>query len=293
MTTVQVIDAPVSTLGEGPMWSVRDQALYWIDVVGKRAFRLRPPHNRVEARDLPYAPSGVFPRVAGGLLLVTKKGMALFDFDADKLETIPTPAVDFTAEVFNDGGCDRLGRLWIGTRDLNVREPKGGLYRMETDYSMTRQASGFVVSNGVAWSPNGETFYHVDSKPGRIDVCDFDLAAGLVANRRVFLDYRASGGPHPDGCAVDAEGGLWVAEIDAGRVARYTPDARFDREIGLPVSKPTSVMFGGKDLATMYITSMRFHLTHDALQTQPLAGSLFAVDAGVKGMAEPEFGVPA
>lgn len=275
------------------MWSVRDQALHWIDVVGKRAFRLRPPHNQVETRELPYAPSGVFPHVGGGLLLVTKKGMALFDFDSGKLETIPMPTVDFTAEVFNDGGCDRLGRLWIGTRDLQVKEPTGGLYRMEPDYSLTRQASGFVVSNGLAWAPDGKTFYHVDSRPGRIDVCDFDLAAGTVANRRVFLDYHAAGGPHPDGCAVDAEGGLWVAEIDAWRVARYTPDARFDREIKLPVSKPTSVMFGGKDLATMYITSMRFRLTDKALQAQPLAGSLFAVDARVKGMPEPAFGVPA
>jgi sugar lactone lactonase YvrE len=244
----------------------------------------------VETRDLPYAPSGVFPRVAGGLLLVTKKGMALFDFESGKLETIPVPAVDFSAEVFNDGGCDRLGRLWIGTRDLHVKEPKGGLYRVEADYSMTRQASGFVVSNGLAWSPSGTALYHVDSKPGRIDVCDFCLDAGMATNRRVFLDYREAGGPHPDGCAVDAEGGLWVAEIDASRVARYMPDGRFDRDIKLPVSKPTSMMFGGKDLATMYITSMRFHLTDEALRAQPLAGSLFAVDAGVKGMPEPGFG---
>lgn len=286
---VHAIEAPATTLGEGPMWSVREGALYWIDIVGKAVFRYRPGTGTVETRILPFAPSALFPARSGGMLLVTKKGLAHFDFIGNAVRSIPSPAVDVTKEVFNDGTCDRHGRLWIGTRDLHASGPAGRLYRMEADHAMTPVAEGFVVSNGIAFSPDGRTLYHTDSRPGRIDRYDFDEAAGTVSNRRVFLDYAGAKGGRPDGCTVDAEGGLWVAEVGGWRIARYRPDGSLDREVRLPVSKPTSVMFGGPDLSTLYITTMRFGLSEDELRDQPWAGSLLHVEPGVRGLEEHEF----
>ena len=150
----------------------------------------------------------------------------------------------------------------------------------------------FVVSNGIVFSPDGRTLYHTDSRPGRIDRYDFDVDTGTLSNRRVFLDYADEGGRHPDGCTVDAQGGLWVAEINGWRVARYTPEGRLDRELRVPVSKPTSVMFGGKDLSTLFITTMRFGLPDDELERQPFAGRLFRADPGFTGVPEHEFGPP-
>jgi sugar lactone lactonase YvrE len=286
-----VIDAPQTVLGEGPMWSVQEQMLYWIDIVSRRIFRLRPETGQVDVRDLPYAPSAVIPRASGGLLLVTKKGMALMDFDNPQLESVPVPLVDFKKEVFNDAKCDGAGRLWIGTRDLHVSEPNGGLFCMHTDFSMHRHASGLVVSNGIAWAESGRVMYHVDSRPGRIDAYDFDVSAGTLSNRRIFRDYVKEGAvATPDGCAADAEGGLWVAEVGDWHIRRYAADGRLDREIRMPFQKPTSVMFGGADLGTLYVTSMRFGLTDEALVEQPLAGSLLQLDVGVRGQPENVFG---
>jgi sugar lactone lactonase YvrE len=287
---IEPIEAPATTLGEGPMWSARDGVLYWIDIVAKRLLR-RDTSGRVTTRELPYAPGALFPRAGGGLLLVTKKGLALMDSFEGEVKSVPVPLVDFTAEIFNDGKCDASGRLWIGTRDIHGKDPKGCLYRIDPDLSMTRHATGFVVSNGMAFSPDGRILYHVDTgPPALIYRYDFDQAAGTVSNRRVFLDYRTIGKARPDGCTVDAQGGLWVAELDVGRIARYTPDGRLDRVIDMPIKRPTSVMFGGLDFGTLYITSMRFGLSEKDLADQPLAGALLTVDAGVNGLPEPEFG---
>lgn len=291
MQEFTVIDAPQTVIGEGPMWSVRDQVLYWIDVVSRRIFRLRPETGQVDVRDLPYAPSAVIPRASGGLLLITKKGMALMDFDKPELESVPVSLVDFKKELFNDAKCDSVGRLWVGTRDLHVREPNGGLFCIHADFSMHRHGSDLVVSNGIAWAESGRVMYHVDSHPGRIDAYDFDASAGTLSNRRVFRDYeKDSATAIPDGCTTDAEGGLWVAEVGGWRIRRYAPDGRLDREIRMPFQKPTSVMFGGPDLGTLYVTSMRFGLTDAALVDQPLAGSLLQLDVGVKGKPENVFG---
>lgn len=285
--SISTVNAPLTVLGEGPMWSASQGVLYWIDIVGRCILRLEPESGKVDVRHLPYAPSAVIQRANGGLLLVTKKGMASLSFDGSEIESIPVPLVDFEKEVFNDAKCDSAGRLWVGTRDLHVKDPNGGLFRMDKDFSWHRQGSGFVVSNGIAWSPNNRLMYHVDSKPGRIDVCDFNPDSGTISNRRVLRDYVLKGTSSiPDGCATDAEGGLWVAEVGDWHVRRYTPDGKLDREVRVPVQKPTSVMFGGPDLGTLYVTSMQFGLTADQLATQPLAGSLLKLDVGVKGLPE-------
>ncbi|TWG92125.1 sugar lactone lactonase YvrE [Mesorhizobium sp. J18] len=290
MTTFATVDAPACVLGEGPIWSDRDDALYWVDVVAKLIFRFRPSGGEVAIRELPFAPSAIVPRKTGGLLLVTKKGMAILDSFEGALQSIAVPLIDFTREVFNDAACDQAGRLWIGTRDINAREAKGRLYRIDADFDVTVHAEGLVISNGIAWSPDGRTMYHVDSRPGRIDAYDYDPDRGAISARRVFLDYDQPGtAGHPDGCTVDAEGGLWVAEVEGARLARYTPDGRLDREVPLPVSKPTSVMFGGPGLRTLFATSMQFRLSQSELAEQHLAGRLFALDVGVAGLPEPLF----
>lgn len=264
--------------------------LYWLDVVGKAIFRFDPATGHVRTRQLPYAPSAIVPREDGGLLLVTKKGMALLDDFGAPPQSVPLPDIDFSKEVFNDAACDASGRLWVGTRDFNVREPKGRLFRVDTGLAIKQQDEGFVVSNGIAWSPDGRTLYHVDSRPGRVYAHDFDMATGTIHNRRVFLDYPSMDvAGHPDGCTVDAEGGLWIAEVEGWRVARYWPDGSPDREIKLPFKKPTSVMFGGAGLDQLFITSMQFRLTDQELLDQPLAGSLLVAELGVKGLPEPAF----
>jgi sugar lactone lactonase YvrE len=277
-----------AVIGEGPLWSPHHAALYWIDTVTRKLMRMRAPFEKSEIRDLPYRPSCLASLPDGRLLVGYKKGVGLFDFDRGQALQLPLEGVSFENEIFNDGACDAAGRLWIGTRDRNVSSPLGALYRIGPDLKAERQADKLIVSNGLAWSPDGRTMYHTDSRPGRIDAYDFDMKAGRISNRRVFMDYASKHG-HADGCTMDAEGCLWVAEVEGSRVARYSPEGKLDREIRLPVPKPTSVMFGGEKLSTLFVTSMRYGLSEEELAAAPNSGMIMAIDLDVQGLPEPDF----
>lgn len=276
-----------ATLGEGPLWVARDSALYWIDIHQELLVRYTPASGRSDMRKLPARPTSLCAREDGSLLVSYKAGMGSVEFESGRTQDLRLRGVDFAREAFNDSACDRLGRLWIGTRDPNpvAAQPVAKLYRMGSDLQAVCMDEGFVISNGRAWSPDDKTMYHTDSVPGRIDAYDFDLASGALSNRRVLIDYQGKG-CRPDGCTVDAQGCLWVAEVEGWRVARYRPDGTLDSQIPLPLRKPSSVMFGGDDLRTLFVTSVTAGLSREELAQQPQAGMLIAIDVDVPGLPE-------
>ena len=283
------VSASRAILGENPLWDEEAACLFSIDCMGRRLLR----HDVVQRRDqdwlLRRVPGSLAPRVRGGLLLANRQGLAFTSLGSDVLENIPTPDIDFSKEIFNDGKCDKRGRFWVGTMDRNVKEAVGGLFRLQTDGRLLRMDSGITLANGIAWSPDDCTMYFCDSRPGRILAYDYDLDHGTIANRRVFVDFANRLG-RPDGCTVDAEGGLWVAEIGAGQLVCFDATGREASTVKLPVSKPTSVAFGGADLRTMFVTSMRYGLTEEELAAEPLAGGVLAVDVDVAGLPAMRFG---
>lgn len=290
--STQALQDHPATLGEAPMWCTRNDVLYWIDTIGKKIFRFDPARDSVAERNLSYRPSALAPRPDGTLLLAFKKGIALYDFESDSVQSLDIGDISYAETVLNDGACDRRGRFWIGSRDKQVSRPVGALYRIDGELNVATVLDGIVLSNGIAWSPDDRIMYHTDSFPdGRVDAYDFDIDSGSISNRRTLLDYHGVHG-HPDGCTVDADGGLWVAEVESSRVVRYSPSGEIDRIIETPVSKPTSVMFGGRDLATLFITSMRYGLSERQFADEPLAGTVMMLAAGVKGMPEHFFSGP-
>ncbi|WP_325546726.1 SMP-30/gluconolactonase/LRE family protein [Ramlibacter sp.] len=279
-----------ATLGEGPLWVASRNALYWIDIREDTLLRYEPATGRTGLMKLPARPTALVEHAAGHLVVSFKKGLGAVDFDLQRAWTLPIEGVDFAREDFNDAACDASGRLWIGTRDPDPapRARVGKLYRVGPGLRARCMDEGFVISNGRAWSPDGATFYHTDSMPGRIDAYDFDAASGSLSNRRVFIDYTGRGF-RPDGCTVDAEGCLWVAEVEGSRVARYSPRGELLQRVELPVRKPSSVMFGGDDLRTLFITTVSAGLTSEEASAQPLAGGLFAHRSDVPGLPEHPF----
>ena len=291
---MQVFDAEClyeaqDVIGEGPVWNPEDRALYWVDAVNRRLQRWTPATCEVKIFPLTKMPgSFAFRRDAPGVVMAFRNGLALVDFETGREEyTNVSPPLNFANERFNDGAADRAGRFWAGTLDREGKNPVGSLYRIDADMSITRMESGITGSNGIAWSPDDKTMYYTDSRVG-IYAYDFDLATGTIENRRIHLDLRPVGS-HPDGCTVDAEGLLWVAEPDSSCVRRYDPQGKMEREIRLPVTRPASCMFGGDDLDTLFITTLRYRLSEEELAKQPLAGGLFQAHPGVKGLPEPRF----
>ena len=290
MKNVECVYRGNDQLQECPVWNEREQALYWVDCTGSRLSALAPVTGTVRTWTLPEFPGSFAFREQGGILVAFRRGLAFVDLAASEPSAgwLPGTGIDFGIERFNDGACDRRGRFWAGTFDRKIMEPLGGLYRIGTDASVCKMDTGVKMSNGIAWSPDNRTMYFTDTRPGYLYAYDFDLDDGAVSNRRVFQDYSAV--PHgPDGCAMDADGCLWVAEVNASRVARYRPDGRLDSAIELPVSRPSSVAFGGSDLRTMFITTLVHGLSRDEQARQPLAGSLLAVQSGVQGLSQPRF----
>ncbi|MGH7119614.1 MAG: SMP-30/gluconolactonase/LRE family protein [Acetobacteraceae bacterium] len=215
-------------------------------------------------------------------------GFAFLDFATGAIERLAAPEKNNARNRFNDGKCDRSGRLWAGTMDDRMSEHTGALYRLDPDRTCRRMAAEIGIPNSIAWSPDDRVFYFADTLDRVIYACDFNRETGTITNRRVFCTMQGQPGA-PDGSTVDAEGYLWNAQWDGWRVVRYDPDGRIERIVELPVQKPTSCMFGGPDLSTLYITSAIWDLTGPALAAQPLAGAVLAIEVGVRGLPEPRF----
>ena len=278
-------------LGEGPLWDVEEQRLYWIDSFGKRVFRCTADGREIRAWDVPERIGSMALRSRGGAVLSLANGFHFLDFRTGETQLIVDPEPDKPGNRLNDGKVDRRGRFVAGSMDMNEDGPNGSLYRLDADLSLHKLDSGIICSNGPCWSPDDSTFYFSDTWSGEIWAYDYDIETGNVSNRRAFTKLDMSTGGAADGSTVDAEGFLWNAQVYDGKLIRYAPDGTVDRVIDMPVKKVTSVNFGGPDLDILYVTSMskpplpRF--PKDGVQ----GGSLFAIhDLGVRGTPEPRFG---
>jgi sugar lactone lactonase YvrE len=189
---------------------------------------------------------------------------------------------------FNDCRCDPQGRLWAGTMSKVRAARTASLYRFDNELGLCRKVENTTLSNGMGWSPLGGTMYFIDSTTQRVDAFDFDGGAGQISARREFVSIDADDGL-PDGLAVDAEGGVWVALFGGGQVRRYTSYGELDSVVKIPVPHPTCPTFGGADLGTLFITSTRHRLTPTQRSEYPLAGSVFAYRPGVRGVVIPPF----
>jgi sugar lactone lactonase YvrE len=286
MTDIRLVVDAKNRLGEVPVWDVLEQALYWVDIEGKHLFRRDEANGAVRTWTFGERIGSFALRRQGGLVCAFASGFAFFDPDSETIDWIARPEAMIARNRFNDGKCDRAGRFWAGSMDDRLREHTGSLFRLDPDRGVHRMDGAIGCSNSLAWSPDDRTFYFADSQDRAIFAYDYDAASGAIANKRVFAISETG---VPDGSTVDAEGFLWNAEWDGWRLTRYAPDGRVDRVVALPVQKPTSCMFGGPDLGTLYVTSAIWDLGRDALAAQPWAGGVLALDVGVRGLPETRF----
>ena len=282
-----VVDC-ANTLGEVPVWDVTEQALYWVDIEGRLLQRLVPATGRVDRWEMPERISSFALRETGGLVVAFASGLAFYNLESGRIDWIARPEAHLPGNRFNEGKVDRMGRFWAGSMDDSLANHTAGLYRLDPDLTLTKMLGDIGISNCFVWSRENDRFWFADTLDKQISIFDYDHESGAISNRRPFADTTGTG-YGPDGGTIDAEGYIWVAMWDGWKVTRFAPDGRIDREIALPVGKPTSCMFGGPDLRTLYVTSAVWDLRDGDLAAQPQAGGLFAIDAGVAGLPEPRF----
>jgi L-arabinonolactonase len=273
-------------LGESPVWDEREQRLYWVNIHAAELWAWQPG-TVARTVKLPERVGAIGLREQGGLVLALESGFALLDHLDAPLHTIRH--VDTPAQTrMNDGRVDPFGRfLCGGMNEETPQRPNAALYSLNANGDVSMLLDGIGCSNSLCWSPDGGTLYFSDMPTGRIDAFDYAAETGAITNRRTFATLNAPGAP--DGSIVDAEGHLWNAQWGGAKLVRYRPDGSVEREVPVPVSNPSCLVFGGPDLDILYVTSAWFTLEPATRVREPYAGSLFAFRPGVQGLPSARF----
>ena len=275
-----------NVLGESVRWHASDQRLFWTDIERAELWTLDPSTSRVSVAGMKDRPCSIVPRSGGGLLIAFSSYIALFENALGTTYPIANSGPDEAGTRWNDGRCDRKGRFLIGSSCEKADGPAlASLWQFTKKMKRRQLVTGLRVSNALCFSPDGTVMYFADSMEACIWAFDYDEDSGNASRRREFCSLKDQPGI-PDGATVDEEGFLWNAQWGGGRIIRYTPDGSIDRVLELPTSQPTCVAFGGPDLATLFVTTARLGMSEDQLGREPLAGSLFAVETGIRGLPE-------
>lgn len=273
---------PIAYHGEGPVWDHFASRLLWVDMLAGDVMATAPDGSATDRHHVGDVAACVVPRHRGGFAVATERGFVLCDESGGVIERLPDVWDDPSIRM-NDGGCDPRGRFFCGTMAYDAERGRGTLYRLDLDRSVHTVLAGVTVSNGIAWSDDGDTVFYVDSPTGRIDAFDFEPETGTFGARRTVVEI-APGSGTPDGMTLDADGGIWVALWGGRAVHRYAPDGQLDEVVELPVLQPSSCAFGGDDLRTLFISTSAERLEPD--EAGP-AGALFVARPGVTGRREP------
>lgn len=279
-------------LGEGPSWDAETRRLIWVDITAEIVHRFDPPSGEDERFEIGQPVGAAVPATDGRIALAVSDGFSFLDPATRDVERITHVETHLEDTMMNDGKCDPEGRFWAGTKDAVGSRPIGALYRLGADRRPVQMLGGLTVSNGLGWSLDRTTMYFIDSPTQRIDVFDCDLTAGEISDRRTLTEIPKDWGL-PDGMTVDEEGFLWVAFWGGSAVRRFDPQGRVVSTVEFPVTQVTSCAFGGEDLSDLYVTTARNGLSERHLRRQPLAGGLFRLRPGVRGLPPRPFEVSA
>ncbi len=288
-------------VGECPVWSVAEQALYWVDIEGRHIHRFDWASQTQQSWDTPervgcIALTGQLGQPGGdatGVIAAMESGIFEVRFLTEpdvmvtRIASVEHPQANMR---FNDGRCDRAGRFWVSTMcmDMSLAAQVGGIYCLNENGLSAAKIGQLITPNGMAFSPEGHIMYLSDSHPTvqKIWAFDFDVAAGTVANGREFVDMTSLPG-RPDGAAVDTDGNYWICANDAGQVHRFSPQGRLMSSIEVPVSKPSMCAFGGPDLDVLFVASIQPAAASG--NDKALSGAVFALSVGARGLPEPVF----
>ena len=282
------LDLPRCKVGEGPVWDIAEQALYYIDIFDKKVFRWDPANGDLKSWDVPDMIGSMALRERGGAIVALVTGIHTLDFETGEVAPFallepPDPELQLA-----DGKVDRRGRFVFGTSHRKMQEPRGGLWSLGIDGKLTQLDGDIHLGNGPCWSPDDKVLYHADSLRHTIYAYDYDIESGAAGNRRAFFDSSAYG-PIPDGATVDSDGNLWTAICEGGVVLCLSPAGAVIREVTFPTNIPASCMFMGPDLDRLFVPTI--DPSFMGRPSAPDDGMNFLIEGlGVTGLPEPRYG---
>lgn len=279
-------------LGEGPLWDASRQQICWIDIERGEIHQYSTKSKTHKTIPVHQMPGTIALCTDGNFIAALKNGIALIDRNSGEINILSNPEPHLPGNRFNDGKCDPAGRFWAGTLSLSWEAGAGSVYMWEKGFrEAVKKIEHVTIPNGMAWSPDQQTFYFIDTTTHEVVAYRYDKASGNISHPKTVIHIPESEGL-PDGMTIDTEGMLWIAHWAGWQVSRWDPNSgKKLLSIPLPVANVTSCTFGGNKLEDLYITTASNELTEEELKEQPLAGSLFVLrNSGFKGMPALEFG---
>lgn len=281
---IETVGAARYELGEGPLWDVARQCLWFVDIMRGHVHQLDPVTGAGRVFDIGQPVGAVACAERGDLVCAVRDGFVRLNVETGTVMTLALVEADNPRNRMNDGYVDARGRFWAGTMSMHHEREQGALYRLDPDGIVTQHLTGVTTSNGIDWNGDSTLMYFIDTGLPYIDIFDFDLERGTLANRRHFVKIDPAEGK-PDGLIVDDEDHVWVALWRGGQIRRYAPDGSCVLTVRLPSPLTTKPAFGGRDVTELYVTSAFIDLSSEERAASPLAGSLFHLTPGVRGRA--------
>lgn len=274
-----------SKLGEGAFWDHKEQRLFWIDIEGKKLHVYDPNSKKNISFDTPSRIGTVVPINKLEAVVALEDGIYVLNTSTGSFSLFSDVEADMPYNRFNDGKCDPNGNLWVGSMHLNQSAPKANLYRIDSEGAAEKMKDSITISNGIVWTKDKKTMYYIDTPTGHIQAFDYDESNSTISNGRVAVTIPDTLGKG-DGMTIDEEDKLWVGLWDGDAVAQFDPlTGELLQKIEVPAHNVTSCAFGGKNFETLYITTSSLDMTEEEQKKYPLAGSIFKVNPGVKGVA--------
>jgi sugar lactone lactonase YvrE len=290
MNEIEHVVSSQNRLGETPIWSPGENALYWVDWGGNPTCRFEFATQKCTTFPVNIPVTALARRASGGMIAIAFHGLYAWDPKTNEYKLLYGPPEPDNLDLcYNDAAVDRQGRLLVGT--VNMKDPfvsNGSLYRLDPDGSFHKLDTGYATANGIGLSPDGRTLYVADQRHYQIISYDYDTVMGTASNRRIFACLPHGEGM-PDGLIVDADGFIWNGHWDGWKLTRYDPDGRIERQIRFPVQHVISFAFGCNDLDELFVTTSAWDFGDRQRQQQPWAGDLLRVRTGIKGLVEPAF----
>lgn len=289
-SAVKIDRLPVASdlLGESPVWDTESGSLFWVDIAGRKVRRLHLASGEEKTWSTPSLVGSIALAPKGRLVMGLQDGFYLLQLATGAIEPIARLDVPDPRMRLNDGKTDRTGRFICGGMGLHG-DPLGALHRLTAPGKLEKLAEGIRISNAICFSPAGDRMYFADSLARKIMVYDYARNGTDVGAPRLFLDTESLGSA-PDGATVDYEGHVWVALVQAGKIARISPKGEVIAVIEVPVEFPSCPAFGGDAMDVLFVTSIRDSGTGRMVSSHPNAGALLAISGlGVRGIADARF----
>ncbi|WP_035829752.1 SMP-30/gluconolactonase/LRE family protein [Kaistia adipata] len=270
-------------LAESAVYDDRGNRLLYCDIPDKAIHAVSLSTGETQVWRFPTVVGSFGLTETGRFVVALRDSVVLFDPETGESQTLAEIEADIPETRLNDGKVGPDGCFWVGTMDERPdRQPIGALYRVDAKGHVERKIDGLMVSNGLAFGPDGRTMFHSDSRGPWIDRWAFDPETGAISDRKRIAVLDDTIG-RPDGGATDVEGCYWSAGVSGAKLNRFSPEGELLASYDVPAAAPTMPAFGGPDMKTLFLTSLRDGRTEEQLARWPLTGSVFIGRSPVAG----------